>query len=166
MARRGSAVHVVTTKRHYKGKVYQTHLLRRSYRENGQVKNETLANLSHLPPAALDAVRRILKGETLVPVGEAFEVIDSPQHGHVDAVLRTMRRLGFERLVATRPSRERDRAVAMVAARILQPDSKLATTRWWHITTLPQLLRVSDADEDDLYAAMDWLVKGQARIEK
>jgi transposase len=166
MTRRGSAVHVVTTKRHYKGKVYQTHLLRRSYRQDGKVKNETLANLSHLPPAAIEAVRRTLKGETLVPVGKAFEVVRSPHHGHVDAVLKTMRRLGFERLLASRPSPERDRVVAMVVARILEPDSKLATTRWWHTTTLPELLRVSDADEDDLYAAMDWLGKRQDRIEK
>ena len=136
MARRGAAVHVVTTRRVYKGKLYQTHLLRRSYREGATVRNETLANLSHLPDPLVDLIRRGLRGEQLCSVQERFEVIASRHHGHVDAVLTTMRRLGVERLIASRPSRERDLVLAMVAARILTPTSKLATTRWWHTTTL------------------------------
>ena len=141
-------------------------LLREGYREGGKVKTRTLANLSKLPPEALDAVRRVLKGETLVNASDAFEAIASLQHGHVQAVLDAMRRLGFERLIASRPSPQRDRVLAMVVARLLEPDSKLATARWWHLTTLPTLLGVADADEDDLYAALDWLLERQDRIEK
>ena len=141
-------------------------LLREGYREAGKVKTRTLANLSRLPPAALAAVRRVLKGETVVGASDAFEAIASHHHGHVQAVLTAMRRLGFAHLIAARPARSRDLVVAMVAARILEPDSKLATTRWWQLTTLPALLGVADATEDDLYAALDWLVDRQARIEK
>jgi hypothetical protein len=166
MARRGGAVHVVTTKRHYKGRLYQTHLLRRSYREDGQVKNETLGNLSHLPDAIVELIRRALRGEQMLAVDEQFAVVRSLHHGHVDAVLQALRRLDFAPLLASRPSRERDLVMAMVVARILWPASKLATHRWWHLTTLPEGLGVADATEDDLYAAMDWLLGRQAAIEK
>lgn len=141
-------------------------LLREGYREDGKVKTRTLANLSKLPPEALAVLRQVLKGDKLVKAGDAFEAIASPHHGHVQAVWVAMQRLGFANLIASRPSRQRDLVVAMVAARILEPDSKLATTRWWHTTTLPAMLGVADADEDDLYAAMDWLLKRQDRIEK
>jgi len=164
--RRGAAVHVVTTKRRYKGKLYQTHLLRRSYRDGGKVKNETLGNLSHLPEAVIDLIRRALKGEALVPAEERFEVVRSAHHGHVRAVLSALRRLGLERLLAARPCRERDLVVAMLVARLLEPCSKLATTRWWHVTTLPAQLGVEDATEDELYAAMDWLLERQLAVEK
>jgi len=166
MARRGGSVHVVTTTRRYKGRVYKTHLLRRSYREDGKVKNETVGNLSHLPDPVIDLIRRSLRGEQLLPVEERFEILRSEHHGHVHAVLTAMRRLGFERLVATRRSRERDLVVALVAARILEPCSKLATHRWWDLTTLPESLGVEDASEDDLYATMDWLLSRQPAIEK
>jgi transposase len=141
-------------------------LLREGYREDGKVKTRTLANLSRLPPVALAALRQILKGEKLIKAGDAFEAIASPHHGHVQAVWAAMQRLSFANIIASRPSRQRDLVVAMVVARILEPDSKLATTRWWHTTTLPAMLGVADADEDDLYNAMDWLLKSQRRIEK
>jgi len=141
-------------------------LLREGYREGRKVRTRTLANLSKLPPEALAALRQVLKGDKLVKASDAFEAIASRHHGHVQAVLVAMRRLGFESLIASRPSRQRNLVVAMVAARILEPDSKLATTRWWHLTTLPPILGVSDADEDELYAAMDWLLERQDRIEK
>jgi len=141
-------------------------LLREGYREGGKVKTRTLANLSRLPPEAIDALRRVLKGEKLVHANDAFEAVTSLHHGHVQAVLDAMRRLGFVHIIASRPSRQRDLVLAMVAARILEPDSKLGTTRWWHITTLPTLLGVSDADEDELYDAMDWLLDRQPFIEK
>jgi len=166
MASRTGAVHVVTTKREYKDKVYTTYLLRRSYRAGDTVKNETLGNLSHLPLHVIDLIRRALKGEAFAPVAELFEVVASAHHGHVQAVRTAMQRLGFDALIAARPSRERDLVVAMVAARILEPDSKLATTRWWHTTTLPASLGVRAADEDALYDAMDWLLERQARIEQ
>ena len=141
-------------------------LLREGYREAGKVKTRTLANLSKLPPEAIAALACVLKGERLVKASDAFEAVASLQHGHVAAVLGAMRRLQFANLIAARPSPQRNLVVAMVVARILEPDSKLATTRAWHLTTLPALLEVEDADEDDLYAALDWLLERQGRIEK
>jgi hypothetical protein len=141
-------------------------LLRESYREHGKVKSRTLANLSKLPPHTLEVLRRSLKDEPPATAGEGLEVLASPHHGHVQAVLRAMQRLNFAKLIASRPSPQRERVVAMVAARLLEPDSKLATTRWWHVTTLPTLLGVDETDEDELYAALDWLLERQARIEK
>ncbi|MGH8804185.1 MAG: IS1634 family transposase [Polaromonas sp.] len=164
-ARTGTA-HVVTTKRKYKDQVYCTHLLRRSYREDGKVKNETLGNLSHLPDALIEIIRRSLQGETFVPLAQAFEITASRAHGHVQAVGAVMQRLGFASLLASKPSRERDLVLAMVAARILAPHTKLATTRWWHTTTLAEDFGVADASEDDLYAAMDWLLARQDTIQK
>jgi len=141
-------------------------LLREGYREGGQVKNRTLTNLSKWPPQKVDLLRRLLRDEPLAPAEALFDVVASFHHGHVQAVRTTMQRLGFDALIASRPSRERDLVVAMVAARILEPDSKLATTRWWHTTTLPADLGLSDADEDTLYEAMDWLFERQDRIEQ
>lgn len=142
-------------------------LLRESYREDGKVKNRTLANLTALPPHAIDALRQSLKGVTLVPQEEStLHISRSAHHGHVQAVLEAMRQLGMAELIHTRNSKSRDCVLAMIAARVLQPDTKLATTRWWHNTTLPSLLNVEDCDEDDLYQAMDWLLKQQNRIEK
>lgn len=143
-----------------------TILLRESYREGKKVKKRTMANLSKLPIDRVNLLRRVLKGEQLLPVDSLFDVSSSQHHGHVQAVRMAMRRLHFEDLIATRHTRERDLVVAMVAARILQPESKLATTRWWGATTLADDLHVEDATEDDLYQAMDWLVKRQGRIEK
>ena len=140
-------------------------LLRESYRVGSQVKTRTLANLSKLPSDAIELLRRSLKGEQLVPV-DTFEVLASAHHGHVDAVLLAMRRLGFATLIAARPSPQRDCVLAMVAARLLEPDSKLATTRWWHNTTLPRTLGINDASEDELYDALDWLLARQHRIER
>ena len=169
MSARGGAVHVATTRRRYKNRVYETHLLRRTYREHGQVKHETLGNLSHLPPAALDAVRRVLKGEALVATQDRFECVRSLPHGHVVAVLGTLRGLGLDTLLSARRRRERDLVMAMIVARILTPGSKLATARAVAAetaqTSLGELLHVEDADEDQLYAAMDWLLPRQARIE-
>ncbi len=141
-------------------------LLREGYREGRTVKNRTLANLSKWPPQKIDLLRRVLRDEVLAPADALFEVVASPHHGHVQAVRIAMQQLGFDALVASRPSRERDLVVAMVVARILEPDSKLATTRWWHTTTLPADLGVSDADEDALYEAMDWGLARQDRIEQ
>ena len=166
MPARSGTAHVVTTSRKYKDRVYRTHLLRRSYREGGTVKNETLGNLSHLPEALVDIIRRSLQGETFVPLTQAFAVSCSRAHGQVQAVTLAMQRLGFAALVAAKPCRERDLVLAMVAARIVSPHTKLATTRWWHTTTLADDFKVADAGEDDLYAAMDWLLQRQGRIQK
>ena len=107
-----------------------------------------------------------LRGEQFAGVDDILDIEASPQHGNVQAVLAAMRSLGFADLIATKRSRERDLVVAMIAARVLSPRSKLATTRWWHMTTLPKQLGVEDATEDDLYAAMDWLLGKQQIIEK
>lgn len=140
-------------------------LLRETFREDGKVKKRTLANLSDLPMDQVEAIRRVLKGERLVPPESVFEIVRSVHHGHVEAVLAAMQRLGLESLLASRPSRERTLAMALIAVRVLAPQSKLATTRWWHTTSLPQQLGVADATEADLYAAMDWLLAHQDTIE-
>jgi hypothetical protein len=155
---------VATTRRHYKDRVYETHLLRRSYREGGRVRNETLANLSHLPADVIDVIRRALKGEALVTAGEGFEIARSLPHGHVAAVWAQARRLGFPELLGP-PGRQRDLAVALVVARVCRPASKLATTRWWVDTTLAVDLEVAGASTDEVYAAMDWLAGRQPDIE-
>ena len=142
------------------------YLLRESYREGGKVKKRTLANLSSLPIEQIERIRQVLRGEQLAPVDTLFKSVGSAHHGHVQAVLSAMKRLRFDALLSSRPCRERDLVVGMVAVRILAPHSKLATTRWWHFTTLPEILGVSDATEDDLYEAMDWLLARQERIEK
>ena len=164
-ARRG-AVHVATTKRLYKGKTYVTHLLRRSIRKGSAVIHETLGNLSHLPEHLIEIIKRSLKGETFVPAAEAFRTTRTRGHGHVEAVLTMIRKLGLEELIASKPSPERDLVIAMVAERILFPSSKLAHTRHWHGTTLAEEMDVAYATEDHLYEAMDWLLKRQGAIEK
>ena len=166
MSARTGTAHVVTTTRKYKDRVYRTHLLRRSYREGGSVKNETLGNLSHLPDDLVEIIRRSLQGETFVPLGQVFEITCSRPHGHVQTVALAMQRLGFASLIASKPCRERDLVLAMVASRIVAPQTKLATTRWWHTTTLAEDFAVADAGEDDLYAAMDWLLARQDTIQK
>lgn len=143
-----------------------TVLLRESYREGGKVHKRTLANLSALSSAQVQMIRATLRGDVVQPVNQTFEVIASPAHGHVQAVCLAMQRLGFASMLAAKPCRERDLVLAMVASRIISPATKLATTRLWRTNTLAQEFGVSDANEDDLYAAMDWLLAGQDRIQK
>ncbi len=147
-----------------------TVLLRESYREGSKVRKRTLANLSSLSSAQIDAIRATLLGQPLQPaaqpLAQPFEAIASPSHGHVQAVALTLQRLGLAGLIAAKPCRERELVLAMVGARILAPHTKLATTRWWHTTTLAEEFGVVDADEDDLYAAMDWLLARQDRVQK
>jgi transposase len=142
------------------------YLLRESVREGARVYKRTLANLSSLSAEQIGAIRAVLRGEQLVAPGQRFEVIGSRAHGHVQAVSIAMERLGFARLLHSRPSRERDLVCAMVGARLLAPHTKLATTRWWHTSTLAEQFGVADADEDELYGAMDWLLQRQDAIEK
>src|SRR4030067_3349867 len=142
------------------------YLLRESYREGDKVRKRTLAHLSALPIEQIERIRQILRGEQLAPVDTLFESVGSAHHGHVQAVLSAMKRLGFDALLSSRPCRERDLVIAMVAARIIAAHSKLATTRWWHVTTTAEIPGVCDATEDDLYDAMDWLLERQERIWK
>lgn len=143
-----------------------TYLLRESHREGQKVRKRTLANLSALSDEQIEAIRAVLAGVSVRPAQEWFEIVKSLPHGHVQAVRLAMQRLGFDSLLVTRASAERDRVCAMVAARIIVPHTKLGTTRWWHLTTLAQEYSVVNADEDDLYAAMDWLLKHQRTIER
>jgi hypothetical protein len=143
-----------------------TVLLRESYREGTKVRKRTLANLSHLSAEQIEAIRAALRGQPWQPPAESLTISASRAHGHVQAVDLAMQRLGVASLIASQPSRERDLVLAMVASRIVEPYSKLATTRWWHTTTLAEDFGVSDADEDDLYGAMDWLLSRQEAIEK
>jgi hypothetical protein len=167
MAKRGGPVHVATTQRRRKGKVYTCHLLRRSFREDGKVKHETVGNLSHLPDHVIELVRRALRGESFVPSEEALEIQRSWPHGHVAAVLGMLRQLEGERLLASRRSRARDLVVAMVVARILDPRSKLATARGLDAaTSLSEVLGLGDVEVDELYSAMDWLAQRQPAIER
>lgn len=142
------------------------YLLRESFRDGTRVRKRTLANLSTLSDTQIHALRAILRGESLSPAGGLFEAIASRPHGHVLAVRVAMQRLGIASLIGTRPSRERDVVCAMVAARVLAPHTKLATTRWWHTTTLAAEFQLEDADANELYAAMDWLRERQGRIEQ
>src|SRR5437762_11697079 len=115
MATRGGAVHVATTKRVYKGKTYVTHLLRRSLRKGKTVTHETLGNLSHLPDHLIELIKRSLQGETFVSATEAFRITRSLPHGHVVALLTMIRKLGLDELIASKPVRQRDLVLAMLA---------------------------------------------------
>lgn len=140
-------------------------LLRESRRQGQKTIKKTVANMTDWPPELVAAIRLVLKGETLVPKEGLFAIERSVPHGHVEAVLGTMRRVGIEDVIASKRCRERDLVMAMIAQRLLDPCSKLATTREWQDTTLGQELGVLDAGEDELYAALDWLLKRQERIE-
>jgi transposase len=158
-------MHVSTTKRRSGDREYTATLLRRSYREDGKVKKETLANLSYLPPEAIDAIRRVLAGETLTSVEDAFEIERALPAGHVNAALVMARRLELAKLLDSRPSRQRDLCMAMIVSRVISPGSKLSTVRTLGQSTLASELGVEGVDEDDLYEAMDWLSEHQDRIE-
>lgn len=148
-----------------------TYLLRESYRRGGRVIKRTLANMSELSDEQLASIRAALSGKPVRELGPAedfFEVVESRAHGHVQAVRLAMRRLDFERLISSEACPERDVVCAMVAARVIEPNSKLATTRWWQTTTIPDEFgaELKDADEDTLYEAMDWLLEQQPDIER
>ncbi len=145
---------------------YTSYLLRQSYRDGAKVKKRTLANLSMLPLPVIEGIRRGLAGEELIPASEALTITQSRPHGNVAAILGTAQKLGLAGLVDPQPSRQRDLVLAMIAGRVLQPASKLATTRLLDTTSLGPILGVEDATEDELYAAMDWLLARQERIEE
>jgi hypothetical protein len=162
-------MHVATTRRHYVGKDgierhYETHLLRRSVRDGTKVRNETLANLSHLPDELIDAIRAGLCGKTLVVAGEGFELTRALPHGHVAAVAVMAKTLGLLDLLGP-ACKERDIAYALILARVVHPRPKLATTKWWADTTLVSDLGLEDVGTDEVYAAMDWLRERQGAIE-
>lgn len=141
-------------------------LLRESIRQGKKIVKRTVANLSSLSIEQAQAIRRILKGEQLVQPEAHFNILSSRAHGHAEAVLLTIRRLGLDKLIASRRCQERDLIIAMIASRILGPESKLSLSRSWENTTLGDSLDVEGADEDALYAAMDWLYERQEQIEQ
>jgi len=141
-------------------------LLREAWREGTAIRKRTLANLTDWPADKVEALRRVLRGETLPGPPPVFTVERALPHGHVAALLGTIRRLGLEALLASKRCRERDLVLALVVERLLHPCSKLATIRLWATTTLAEELGVGDATEADVYAAMDWLEARQAKIEQ
>jgi hypothetical protein len=165
MSKEQPAMHVATIKRRHGEREYVSQLVRRSVREGKRVRHVTVANVSKLPPAAIEALRRALAGETLVSPGEAFRVERSLPHGHVQATLLMAGKLGLARLLDREPSLERARALAMIVQRVLKPGSKLDCTRALAQSSLAEALGVEGVDADELYAAMDWLSPRQGRIE-
>ena len=141
-------------------------LLREGWREGKKTVKRTLANLSAWPEAQIESLRRVLRGETLVSPQDLLTTGHTSPHGHVEAILAMIRRLDLEAVISSKRCRERDLVVALIVQRLIDPCSKLATTRAWHTTTLAEELGVAEATEDELYAAMDWLLARQERIEK
>jgi transposase/ribosomal protein L35 len=141
-------------------------LLREGWREGKKTLKRTLANLSHWPAQKIETLRRLLRDESLVSPQDLFTTQQTLPHGHVEALLAMIRKLGLDTLISAQRCRERDLVVGMVVQRLISPSSKLATTREWHSTTLAEELGVREAAEDDLYQAMDWLLERQERIEK
>jgi len=144
-------------------------LLRESFRDGGKVRKRTIANLSHCPPELIEGIRQLVKGGKVLEELPDFDIVRSLLHGHVVAVLGTLRKVGLDKVIASRRSRVRDRVVAMIVARVIAPRSKLATARGLSdetaFTSLGEMLGVRDAGADELYAAMDWLLPRQERIE-
>jgi transposase len=148
-------------------------LLRESYRQDGKVKSRTLANLTHLPSQQIEALRSALSGTATAPstpLPDAFRISRSLPHGHVAAVLGCLRNLQLDSILDPAPSRQRDLVIAMIVARIIEPASKLATSRGLHCDTLHhslgEMLHLDSAEETELYQAMDWLLPQQSRIEQ
>jgi len=164
------AVHVATITRQYKGKTYVTHLLRHTFREDGKVKHLTVGNLSDLPDDLIEVIRKRLAGEPLPAENDDFEIVRSLPHGHVAAVLGTLRRIGLDRLIASKPCREAQLVIAMIVLRIIAPGSKLANLTGLQPETaehtLADELRLQDIQTPEVYKALDWLLARQKRIEK
>lgn len=169
MATRNGTVHVATTRRTYKGNVYETHLLRRTYREDGKVKHQTLGNISHLPADLIELIRHRLQSGLPLSLNHSWKILRSLPHGHVAAVLGTLKQLQLDQIIGSKPSAQRDLVVAMIVSRILCPTSKLATTASLRPetanSTLASQLNLQNVREKDLYAALDWLLQRQTRIE-
>ncbi len=140
-------------------------LLREGWRDGNKVLKRTLANLTDWSEARIEALRRVLKNEPVVGPQQVFVIERSLPQGHVQAVLQAIKRIGLDLVIAAKRSRARDLVLAMIVERLIHPCSKLATTRLWHSSTLAEELALTDASEDDLYEAMDWLLERQARIE-
>ena len=163
------AMHIATITRHYKGKIYKTYLLRHSYREGGKVKHLTLANLSKLPEEMILVLRKWLAGSPVPNQDDRFKMIRTTPHGHVAAVLGTLRRIGLDRVISSKPSRESQLAIALIVLRIISPGSKLANLTSLQPetakNTLAEELQLNAIEPREIYEAMDWLLSCQNRIE-
>src|SRR5215218_1618516 len=169
MAKSHGAMHVATVTSRQMDKAgqrreYQSHLVRRTYREDGKVKHQTLANITALPPAAIEAIRAVLRGEQLLPADQALQITRSLPHGHVGLVWAQAKALGMPGLLGP-AGRYRNLALALIIARVIHPASKLATGSWWDDTTLGADPGVAGASTDETYAAMDWLLSRQDTIQ-
>src|SRR5580692_8541390 len=169
MTAHGGAMHVARNRRTYTAKsgeqrVYESVLVRRTYRDGARVRHETLANLSALPADAVSAIEATLKGERLVPAGQAVRITAAAPHGHVAAVHAAAVQLGLPALLGP-AGRARDLALALIISRVAAPASKLSTLTWWNDVTLGGDLGIAGASTDDIYAAMDWLEHRQDAIE-
>lgn len=164
MVKRSGAVHVARIVRKYKDKEYVSHLLRRTYREDGKIRHETLGNISALPEATIEVIKASLAGKTLVVAGGDVVIERSLPHGHVAAIWAQAKALGLPGLLGPACA-ERDLAMAAIVARVARPGSKAATTKWWAEATMGADMGLADAGTDEVYSAMDWLVGRQGRIE-
>jgi len=169
MSKKKHAVHVATIKKRHNGKTYVTHLLRRTFREDGKVKHVTVGNLSDLPGDLIEVIRRRLAGDPLPPDEPGFRIVRSLPHGHVAAVLGLLKKIGLDRLVSSKPCREAELVIAMIVLRIISPGSKLANLTSLQPETaehsLGGELQLEDVETAEMYTAMDWLLKRQTRIE-
>ncbi len=169
MSEKKRSVHVAKISRTVKDKTYTSYLLRRSYREGDQVKHETIGNLSDLPLDVIDYIRRRLSGEGPMAFDDKFEIKRSLPHGHVAAVLGTLRKIGLDTVIGSKPSRERDLVIAMIVSRIIHPSSKLATliglSDETANSTLAEELQLGAIETKEFYASLDWLLARQTRIE-
>src|SRR5919109_1040138 len=165
MKAKPGAMHVAKIERRHGDRVYTSHLVRRSIRDGKRVRHETIANVSKLPPEAIEALRRALRGEAVLSPGERPSIENPLPAGHVEAALAMAGRLELARMIERRPSKERELVLAMVVQRVLCPGSKLSMARAFGRSTLAAELGLEGADRDDLYGAMDWLGERQERIE-
>lgn len=169
MSNKKRAVHVATVSKQYKGKTYVTHLLRHTYREDGKVKHLTVGNLSDLPNDLIEVIRKRLAGQPLPTENDEFEIVRSLPHGHVTAVLGTLRKIGLDRIIASKPCREAQLVIAMIVSRLIAPGSKLANLTSLQRETaehsLADELQLHDIQTPEIYEAMDWLIGRQKRIE-
>jgi transposase len=169
MSTKKRSVHVATITKQYRGKTYVTHLLRHSYREDGKVKHLTLGNLSDLPDDLVETMRKRLAGGPLPVEQDDFQIVRSLPHGHVAAVLGTLRKIGLDQLISAKPCREARLVMAMIVLRVIAPGSKLANLIGLQPETaehsLGGELGLEDVGDLEMYKAMDWLLKRQNRIE-
>ncbi len=153
-------MHIATIRSNRGGKIYESHLIRQTYRDGGKVKHRTLANISSLPPEAIEVIRRTLRGEVLVPQTETLRVLGSRSHGAVSAVWQILGSLGLDQLLGTRSAAWKSVVLAMIVARVVRPGSKRFSRSWWSGTTLPDLVGLPETlPHNACYEVLDHLLQ-------